>query len=300
PDPQFLDIVNTIASSGPFINDTNSATNVNAVGVGNPSYTIDDSRNRTNVRTRLLDVQVFTKSKLEFSLNTLATKIALCHPANGGEPTAFGVEIAVGGALAVASSFNGIKALATKLVTVRHEVIVSAGVFQSPQLVTLQLSGIGNATVLQKNGITPIVNLPGVGNNHQDHDVIATVWNMKVNFTLLNDCTFLYTPGTDPGLATWEEHLRFRPGPIHHHGQQHTCVTEPDLFKYWLPADFRGFSRGFAQELAVTHNALTAVVLKSHPSSRGVVTLTGSNPQDPLHIEKHHFEAADGQSDINA
>ncbi|KAJ7144365.1 glucose-methanol-choline oxidoreductase, partial [Mycena epipterygia] len=48
------------------------------------------------------------------------------------------------------------------------------------------------------------------------------------------------------------------------------------------------------------HNALTSVVLKSHPSTRGVVTLTGSNPQDPLHIEKRHFEAAGGQSDIDA
>ncbi|KAJ7144296.1 glucose-methanol-choline oxidoreductase, partial [Mycena epipterygia] len=48
------------------------------------------------------------------------------------------------------------------------------------------------------------------------------------------------------------------------------------------------------------HNALTAVVLKAHPSSRGSVTLTGSDPQDPLHIEKRHFEAAGGQGDINS
>ncbi|KAJ7124197.1 glucose-methanol-choline oxidoreductase, partial [Mycena epipterygia] len=48
------------------------------------------------------------------------------------------------------------------------------------------------------------------------------------------------------------------------------------------------------------HNALTGVVLKAHPSSRGLVTLTGSDPQDPLHIEKRHFEAAEGQDDINA
>ncbi|KAJ7138336.1 glucose-methanol-choline oxidoreductase, partial [Mycena epipterygia] len=47
-------------------------------------------------------------------------------------------------------------------------------------------------------------------------------------------------------------------------------------------------------------NVLTGVVLKAHPSSRGSVTLTGSDPQDPLHIEKRHFEAAGGQTDINA
>ncbi|KAJ7132515.1 glucose-methanol-choline oxidoreductase, partial [Mycena epipterygia] len=48
------------------------------------------------------------------------------------------------------------------------------------------------------------------------------------------------------------------------------------------------------------HNALTGVVLRARPSSRGLVTLTGSDPQDPVHIEKHHFEASGGQDDINA
>ncbi|KAJ7111938.1 glucose-methanol-choline oxidoreductase, partial [Mycena epipterygia] len=46
------------------------------------------------------------------------------------------------------------------------------------------------------------------------------------------------------------------------------------------------------------HNAITAVVLKAHPSSRGVVRLTGSHPQDPLYIEKRHFEAPRGRADM--
>ncbi|KAJ7811012.1 glucose-methanol-choline oxidoreductase, partial [Mycena olivaceomarginata] len=48
------------------------------------------------------------------------------------------------------------------------------------------------------------------------------------------------------------------------------------------------------------HNALTAIVLKAHPSSRGVVRLTGSHPQDPLRIEKRHFEAPGGPADITS
>ncbi|KAJ7144349.1 GMC oxidoreductase-domain-containing protein, partial [Mycena epipterygia] len=250
-DQQLVDIVNTIASSGPFINDTNSAANVNAVGVGNPSYTIGNDRNRTNVRSRLIDVQVSSKGRLEFSLNTLATKIALCNPGHGGEPTAYGVEIAVGGALPVAANFNGIKQLNTKLVTVRHEVIVSAGVFQSPQLVVSQLSGIGNATELKQNGITPIVNLPGVGTNLQDHDEIATVWEMKANYTVLNGCTFLYTPETDPCLAAWEAEghqtiYGIGAALFTIFAKSTPNLTQPDLFTYWLPADFKGFFRGFS------------------------------------------------------
>jgi len=49
----------------------------------------------------------------------------------------------------------------------RREVIVSAGAFQSPQL--LMLSGIGAAAELQRLGIPVIHDLPGVGKNLQDH-----------------------------------------------------------------------------------------------------------------------------------
>jgi choline dehydrogenase-like flavoprotein len=56
-----------------------------------------------------------------------------------------------------------------KLVTLRarREVILSAGAFQSPQL--LMLSGIGDAEELQKLGIPVLQHLPGVGKNLQDH-----------------------------------------------------------------------------------------------------------------------------------
>lgn len=48
-----------------------------------------------------------------------------------------------------------------------QEVILCGGAINSPQL--LQLSGIGNAAELGALGITPIADLPGVGENLQDH-----------------------------------------------------------------------------------------------------------------------------------
>lgn len=47
------------------------------------------------------------------------------------------------------------------------EVILCGGAFNTPQL--LQLSGIGNAGELSALGIDPVVDLPGVGENLQDH-----------------------------------------------------------------------------------------------------------------------------------
>ena len=47
------------------------------------------------------------------------------------------------------------------------EVILCGGAINSPQ--TLQLSGVGNASELKALGITPVVDLPGVGEHLQDH-----------------------------------------------------------------------------------------------------------------------------------
>ncbi|TCD61101.1 hypothetical protein EIP91_009038 [Steccherinum ochraceum] len=53
------------------------------------------------------------------------------------------------------------------------EVILSAGTFQSPQL--LELSGIGDKDILASFGIENKIDLPGVGANLQDHALVPTV-----------------------------------------------------------------------------------------------------------------------------
>ncbi|KAG8733316.1 hypothetical protein FRC11_007199, partial [Ceratobasidium sp. 423] len=77
----------------------------------------------------------------------------------------------------VATGVSFVSNSATYTVNVRKEVILSAGSLQSPQL--LELSGIGNSTILNKFGITPLVNLPGVGENLQDHVFIPTSYELK-------------------------------------------------------------------------------------------------------------------------
>ena len=47
------------------------------------------------------------------------------------------------------------------------EVILCGGAINTPQL--LQLSGVGNASDLERVGVTPVADLPGVGENLQDH-----------------------------------------------------------------------------------------------------------------------------------
>jgi choline dehydrogenase-like flavoprotein len=55
----------------------------------------------------------------------------------------------------------------TRTANAARQVILSGGAFNSPQL--LMLSGIGPADTLKGLGITPLIDLPGVGRNLQDH-----------------------------------------------------------------------------------------------------------------------------------
>lgn len=59
-----------------------------------------------------------------------------------------------------------------------REVIVAGGVFQSPQL--LQLSGVGDAALLQKHDIPVVADRPGVGQNLQDHILFGVSYRVNV------------------------------------------------------------------------------------------------------------------------
>jgi choline dehydrogenase len=66
-----------------------------------------------------------------------------------------------------------------------REVIVSAGAYNSPQV--LMLSGIGIADELTQFGIAPVVDLP-VGENLQDHQIVQLVY-LTVTDSILSDFT---------------------------------------------------------------------------------------------------------------
>jgi choline dehydrogenase len=67
------------------------------------------------------------------------------------------------------------------------EVILAAGSIGSPQL--LQLSGIGPAALLKEHGIDVVADLPGVGENLQDHYVITSTWRLKPGTVSVNELT---------------------------------------------------------------------------------------------------------------
>ncbi|KAI0179789.1 putative GMC oxidoreductase [Hypoxylon sp. FL1284] len=78
-------------------------------------------------------------------------------------------------------------------VTCTKEVILAAGALQSPKI--LELSGIGNAELLKKHHIEPIINLPGVGENLFDHVICS------INFEAIDSLETLDPLFLDPSLT---------------------------------------------------------------------------------------------------
>ncbi|KAN0059925.1 hypothetical protein ACQY0O_007898 [Thecaphora frezii] len=71
------------------------------------------------------------------------------------------------GRRALGLEFAASKDASRATVTARREVILSAGAIGTPQI--LQLSGVGNPYLLKQHNITLVKDLPGVGENLQDH-----------------------------------------------------------------------------------------------------------------------------------
>lgn len=143
-------------------------------------------------------------SNLTLALESLATKILF--DTSGPTPRANGIQY-LQGAGVYGATFRYNKTTAPrgtqKQAFARKEVILSGGVFNSPQL--LQLSGIGDAKLLQSLGIPVLVDLPGVGENLRDNQELPVVGLSPVNITSVPRsppevaCTF-GAPG-DPCLS---------------------------------------------------------------------------------------------------
>lgn len=88
---------------------------------------------------------------------------------------------------------TGVQLTDGQFIKANKEVILSAGVFQSPQL--LMLSGIGPKATLEQYNITVIADRPGVGQNLTDHAFFAPSYRVKVDtFTkLANDLIYVAT-----------------------------------------------------------------------------------------------------------
>ena len=75
--------------------------------------------------------------------------------------------------------------LTSRVIKARKQIIVSGGTLSSPLI--LQRSGIGDPEKLRKAGVKPLVDLPGVGLNFQDHYLTFATYRAKPHVESFDD-----------------------------------------------------------------------------------------------------------------
>jgi choline dehydrogenase len=118
------------------------------------------------------------------------------------------------------------------------EVIVCAGAFGSPQL--LQLSGVGNARQLSALGIDVVADLPGVGENLQDHLEVYVQYGSRLPVSVAPALKWRNRPAVG---ARWL-FLRSGPGATNHFeaggfARSNDKVAYPNLMFHFLPIAIR-------------------------------------------------------------
>ncbi|OIP07505.1 MAG: choline dehydrogenase [Betaproteobacteria bacterium CG2_30_68_42] len=165
-----------------------------------------------------------------------------------------------------------------------HEVILSAGSLQTPQL--LQISGVGNAKQLQVLGIPVTHHLPGVGENLQDHLQLRLMYKVSKPITINDD---LQSPWRKMRMGIkW---ILFRRGPlaigINQGGMFTRMLKESDSPD--IQFHFATVSAEMAGAKPHPWSGCTFSVCQLRPLSRGTVFVRSRDPRAALGIQPNYL-----------
>jgi choline dehydrogenase len=171
-----------------------------------------------------------------------------------------------------------------------REVIVSAGAYNSPKL--LMLSGIGERNSLEGAGITSFHELPGVGENLQEHVDSCILQESKKSDGFRTSVGGL--------LKMWQEPFRYLLGKK---GKLESSITQagaflktsenleaPDIQLHFLPLLYDDSGRNLK---LMSQNGYSCHVCVLRPKSRGRMTLRSSDPAAAPRIELNFFDHPD-------
>ena len=158
-------------------------------------------------------------------------------------------------------------------VTARREVILSAGAIGSPHL--MQVSGLGPAGLLNEYGVPVVVDLPGVGENLQDHLQLRTVYRVHGARTVN---TLYRNWFTRAGMGL--QYLLLRSGPmtmppstLGAFAKSDEALASADLEWHVQPLSLPKFGEPLHK-----FGAITPSVCNLRPSSRGHVRMRSPDP----------------------
>lgn len=182
----------------------------------------------------------------------------------------------------------------TKRAVVDREVIVSAGSINSPKL--LMLSGIGPAAHLREHGIDLVHDLPGVGENLQDHLELYVQMECTKPISLNSKLDWWnklkigvewYLFKTGLGATNHFEaggFIRSKAG-----------VKHPDLQYHFMPAAIN-----YNGSKAAEGDGFQAHVGPMRSKSRGTVRLASANPKDRPIIDPNYMSHPEDWEEMRA
>ncbi len=168
------------------------------------------------------------------------------------------------------------------------EVLLCAGAIGSPQL--LQLSGLGPGGLLQSLGIEVLADLPGVGENLQDHLQIRAVYKINGAPTL-NVLASSLLGKAKIGL----EYALHRSGPMSMAPSQLGAFTRSSPQHEWPNLEYhvQPLSLDAFGEPLHAFPAFTASVCNLNPSSRGTVHIRSPRHDEAPAIAPRYLSTAD-------
>ncbi|KAI0433464.1 aryl-alcohol dehydrogenase [Xylaria sp. FL1042] len=200
-------------------------------------------------------------------------------------------------AVGVQYKYNG----AIETVTAAKEVIVAAGALQSPKV--LELSGVGNAALLSEHGIPVIEDLPGVGENLQDH-IVCDISYQAVDDLETLDSLVRQEPEAigaamqdyainKSGILTSVGIMTYAYMPVVDILSEEDQSTMKAMLEQNKPLlkETRGWDKTLTQE---SYEVIENAVLEPHRPSGVLLTITGQNPVSPPPISATIPSSADG------
>jgi len=237
-------------------------------GFGRAQWTIHNGR-RGSAAAEFLR-PAMRRPNLRVETNALATRVVL------ERSRATGVEYARDGRVGEAR--------------VTREVLLAGGVFNTPQL--LMLSGIGGADHLRSVGIEPRIDLPGVGQNLQDHLSIDVhhlrrergPFHAQMRFDrAAANMVRAYLFGTGPATVL--------PGGLHGFLKTERDHPVPDIQFLFRSAPPRAYP-WFPGLVPAYEDSFGVRPVLLHPESRGAVRLRSADPTARVRITQN-FLATD-------
>ena len=168
--------------------------------------------------------------------------------------------------------------------SVSGEIILASGAIGSPQI--MQASGISSGTLSQKIGIQNIIELPGVGENLQDHLQMRLVFKVKNTKTLNLRANSLFGK-----IGMGLEYFLFKRGPMTMAPSQLGGFAKSDKNKETpnLQYHIQPLSTEKLGDPLHPFEAFTASVCNLRPESRGHVHIKTQDSREPPKIQPDYL-----------